>query len=86
MTNRLVLTPSIEVDLPLKDDLERERGAGGAVVEIGARLSYDVIDRAFSPYIGVNYEASFGDTKDILRANGDDTDAFSIVIGTRLMF
>jgi len=86
LTNRLILTPSIEIDLPLKDDLARERGAGGAVVEIGARLSYDVIDRALSPYIGVNYEASFGDTKDILRANGDDTDAFSIVIGTRLMF
>ena len=51
-----------------------------------AHGGYDVIDRAFSPYIGVNYEASFGDTKDILRANGDDTDAFSIVIGTRLMF
>lgn len=80
------LRKSIEVNLPLKDDLARDRGADGAVVEIGARLSYDVIRRAFSPYIGVNYEAALGDTKDILRANGEDTDAFAIVIGTRLMF
>lgn len=86
LTNRLILTPSIEVNLPLKDDVARDRGAGGAVVEIGARLSYDVIDRAFSPYIGVNYEAALGDTKDRIRASGEDTDAFAIVIGTRLMF
>jgi len=86
LTNRLILTPSAEINMPLKDDLAREQGAGGATVEIGARLSYDVIDRTFSPYIGVNYEASFGDTKNILQANGEDTDAFSIVFGTRLLF
>jgi copper resistance protein B len=86
LTNRLILTPNIDVKLPLKDDAARDLGAGGAVFEVGARLSYDVIDRAFSPYVGVNYEAALGDTKDRIRASGEDTDAFSIVIGTRLMF
>ena len=46
LTNRLILTPNIEIDMPLKDDIARGRGAGGAVMEIGARLSYDLIDRA----------------------------------------
>jgi copper resistance protein B len=86
LTNRLILTPNIEVNLPLRDDAARDRGAGGAVVEIGARLSYDVIDRAFSPYIGVNYEAALGDTKDRIRASGEKTNAFAIVIGARLLF
>lgn len=86
LTNRLILTPNIEIDMPLKDDIARGRGAGGAVMEIGARLSYDLIDRAVSPYIGVNYETSFGDTRDITRAAGGDTDEFSVVIGTRLQF
>ena len=86
LTNRLILTPNIEIDMPLKDDIARGRGAGGAVMEIGARLSYDLIDRAVSPYIGVNYETSFGDTRDITRAAGGDTDEFSVVMGTRLQF
>ena len=30
LTNRLILTPNIEIDMPLKDDIARGRGAGGA--------------------------------------------------------
>lgn len=86
LTNRWVLTPSVEVALPLKDDAARNQGAWGPTIEIGARISYDLIDRAVSPYVGVNYERSFGDTSDMLRAAGEDTDAFSVVVGTRIMF
>lgn len=86
LTNRLIFVPSVEINLPLKDDTALNQGAGGATFEVGARLSYDVIDRAFSPYVGVNYEKSIGDTADMLRAAGEETDEFSIVVGTRLMF
>lgn len=86
LTNRLILTPSIEIDIPLKDDLAAGRRAGGPILEIGARLSYDLIDRAVSPYIGVNYEKAYGGTADWRRASGEKTDAFSVVFGTRLMF
>ncbi len=86
LTNWLILRPTIGIDLPLKDDIARNRGAGGAVVEIGARLSYDLVDRAFSPYVGINYEASLGDSGDLLRAAGEDVDAFSFVFGARVMF
>ncbi|UXX85262.1 copper resistance protein B [Roseovarius pelagicus] len=86
LTNRLILTPSFEMTLPLKDDTARNQGAGGATFEIGARVSYDLIDRAVSPYVGVNYEKSFGDTSDLMRAAGEDTDAFSVVVGARIMF
>ncbi len=86
ITNRLILTPSIEVTVPLEDDLAYGQASGGATIEAGLRLSYDLVDRAFSPYIGVNYEKSFGGTADLIRASGEENGVTSIVFGTRLMF
>lgn len=86
LTNRLIFTPSLEVTLPLQDDPVYMQAAGGATIETGARLSYDLIDRAVAPYIGVNYEKSFGGTADMMRAAGEEDDEFSIVTGVRLMF
>ena len=86
ITNRVILTPSIEVTVPLADDLAYGQAAGGATVEAGLRLSHDLVDRAISPYIGVNYEKSFGGTADLIRASGEANGVTSIVFGTRLMF
>jgi copper resistance protein B len=86
LTNTLILTPNVEMNLPLADDVAADQGAWGPTFEIGARVSYDLIDRAVSPYVGINYERSFGGTTDMLRAAGEDKDAFSIVVGTRIMF
>jgi len=86
ITNRVILTPSIEVTVPLADDLAYGQAAGGATVEAGLRLSYDLVDRAISPYIGINYEKSFGGTADLIRASGEENGVTSIVFGTRLMF
>ena len=86
ITNRVILTPSIELTVPLADDLAYGQAAGGATVEAGLRLSYDLVDRAISPYIGVNYEKSFGGTADLIRASGEANGVTSIVFGTRLMF
>jgi copper resistance protein B len=86
ITNRVILVPSIEVDLPLKDDEALGRGALGPKVEIGARLSYDLIDRAVAPYIGVHYERVFGETASIARREGEDRDALFFVTGVRLIF
>ena len=86
ITNRVILIPSIELTVPLADDLAYGQAAGGATVEAGLRLSYDLVDRAISPYIGVNYEKSFGGTADLIRASGEANGVTSIVFGTRLMF
>ena len=86
ITNRIVLTPSIEVDLPLRDDRAIGLGAWGPKVEVGARLGYDLVDRAISPYVGVHYERVFGATRRLARAAGEDDDAVYFVVGTRLMF
>ncbi len=86
ITNRITLTPSLEVDLPFTDDEEFEFGAWGPKVEFGARLSYDLVDRALSPYIGIHYEQVFGKTKDIAEEDGKDDNAVFGVVGLRMLF
>lgn len=86
ITNRLILTPSIEIDLPFNDDREIDIGAWGPKTEIGARLSYDLIDRSVAPYVGVHYERYFGETRDIRLAEDKEGDALWFVTGIRLRF
>jgi copper resistance protein B len=49
-------------------------------------LSYDLVDRAVSPYFGVAYERMFGDTADFAEAEGEDTEAWFAVVGVKLRF
>jgi len=86
LTNRIILTPSVEFELPFTDDEPIGVGAWGPRLEVGARLSYDVIDRAVAPYVGVHYERSFGETADLARADGEDAGAVYFVAGVRVMF
>ena len=86
ITNRVTLVPSIELDLPLADDEPIGAGAWGPKLAVGARLSYDLIDRAVAPYIGVHYERVFGETADLARDEGEDEDSVSFVLGLRLMY
>lgn len=86
ITNRVILIPSVELDLPLSDDEEIGAGAFGPKLEVGARLSYDLVDRLFSPYIGVHYERLFGDSKDLAEDEGESADEVFFVVGARIMF
>ena len=86
ITNRIILTPSIELDFGLSHDREIGLGAGLRSAEVGARLSYDLIDRAVAPYIGVHYEHLFGGTRGLARSEGEDTKSLSVVAGVRLRF
>ncbi|WP_286134850.1 copper resistance protein B [Neptunicoccus cionae] len=86
LTNRLILTPSIELSVPLVDDPERDTAAGGASLGLGLRLGYDLIGRNVSPYIGVNYERVFGGTADLRRNSGEATEELTGVIGVNFTF
>lgn len=86
ITNRVIFTPSIELDLPLADDEATSRAAFGPKLEIGGRLSYDLLDRAVAPYVGVHWERTFGESGRLVRAEGEDDDVVSFVVGFRLMF
>lgn len=86
LTNYFILTPSVEVDVAFSDDREIGVGSGISGIEAGARLSYDLIDRSVSPYMGFIYERKFGQTADFARAENEDVKGWRAVIGTRLMF
>jgi copper resistance protein B len=72
ITNRLILTPSAEINVAFSGDHEIGVGSGISDIEAGMRLSYDLIDRRLSPYFGVVYERKFGQTEDLAKAEGED--------------
>jgi copper resistance protein B len=86
LTNRLILTPSAEVNLAFADDTDIEIRSGFTSFAFGLRLSYDVIDRTFSPYVGLTYETRLGNTEDMIAAEGEDTAAWFAVIGAKFVF
>jgi len=86
LTNYLTLTPSATVDVAFSSDREIGVGSGVNSVEAGLRLSYDVWDRIFSPYVGVVYERKFGQTANFVEAEGESADIWYAVIGAKLMF
>lgn len=86
ITNRIIVVPSIELDVPLVDDPALNRVAFGPKLEIGARVSYDLVDRLLSPYVGLHYERTFGGSADLVRAGGEDASAAFLVIGARMIF
>jgi copper resistance protein B len=84
-TQRLILTPDIEVNFFGKDDPDILIGSGLSEIEIGLRLRYE-IRREFAPYIGVNWSKLFGNTAEFTRTAGQDTSEAQLVIGLRAWF
>ena len=84
-TQRLILTPEIEVNLYGKNDEATGVGSGLSDVEFGLRLRYE-IRREFAPYIGVNWIKKYGDSADFSRAAGDKVSETQFVLGVRMWF
>jgi copper resistance protein B len=84
-TQRLILQPAAEVNIAAQDVPELGTGSGLSTVELGLRLRYEFA-REFAPYIGVNWERSFGDTARYARAAGEGASATSLVMGIRFWF
>ncbi len=85
ITQRLVLQPSVELNIAAQEVEELGIGSGPTDFEVGLRLRYE-ITREFAPYIGVNYERDLFDTADFTRGEGGDVDAVSLVVGVRFFF
>lgn len=86
ITNRLFLQPLVEVNLAASDDRAIGRGQGINDVEIGLRLRYELVDRSVAPYVGVHWERKLGETAELARDDGEDTDDLRLVTGLRLLF
>jgi copper resistance protein B len=84
-TQKLILTPEVELNFYGQDDKDLNIGSGLSDLEAGLRLRYE-IRREFAPYIGVNWNKSFGNTADFASAEGEDTDDVQWVVGLRAWF
>lgn len=83
LTQRLILQPRAELSFAAQDIPDLETGAGLASLSAGLRLRYE-FKREFAPYVGVEWQRSFGKTADFIEAAGGDTDAAALLIGIRM--
>ena len=84
-TQKLILSPELEMNLYSKNDEARGIGSGLSDLELGLRLRYEVV-REFAPYIGVNWWNKFGKTADYAEAEGGKTDDVEFVAGFRMWY
>jgi len=84
-TQKLVLSPEIEMNFHSEDDPDVGTGSGLSDMQLGLRLRYE-IRREFAPYIGVNWARKFGDTADFAREEGGSTHDTQLVAGIRVWF
>jgi copper resistance protein B len=85
LTQRLILQPRVEANIAAQAIAERQIGAGLTNLDAGLRLRYE-IKREFAPYVGVEWQGSFGGTKDLIKAAGGDGDQTVFVAGVRTWF
>lgn len=84
-TQRLILSPALEMNLFSKDDVETAKGSGLSTLELGLRLRYE-IRREIAPYIGIHWERKYGNTAEFARLEGDKTTEWHWVAGLRWWF
>ena len=80
LTQKLILSPSIEFSAYSKDIPEMELGKGLSNLTLGLRLRYEFI-REFAPYVGVEWSKNFGNTDDYHSLNET-----YVTTGVRLWF
>ena len=85
ITNRLVLQPTAEINIYGRNDASRGIGAGLSSTSLGLRLRYE-LDRQFAPYIGVNWDRSYGNTARFAEQEGQRRSEVSFVAGVRAWF
>lgn len=85
LTQRLIISPAIEVNLYGKDDPLLGIASGLSDIEAGIRLRYE-IRREIAPYIGLNWTRQFGGPADFARAAGHGTTDSQFVVGLRAWF
>ncbi|MDU8621982.1 copper resistance protein B [Pseudomonas syringae] len=85
LTNNLVLQPTAELNFYGKNDPQRGNGSGLSTSEFGLRLRYEITPQ-FAPYVGVNWDRSYGKTADYAREDDEDTQDARLVVGVRMWF
>jgi copper resistance protein B len=85
LTQRLILTPTIEINLYGQNDTETSTGSGLSDGKAGLRLRYE-IQREFAPYVGIEWQKKFGNTADFGKSIGDVVSDRELVVGLHAWF
>lgn len=85
LTNRLILTPRLELNAYSKDDPANRIGQGFSDAETSLRLRYE-FSRRFAPYAGYGWTRALGNTADFSRRDGKPELDHGWVAGVRLWF
>lgn len=85
LTQKLILSPEIEVNAFSRDDSATNTGKGLSTIEAGLRMRYE-IKRELAPYIGIHWERKYGTTADFIAAAGDSIEDLHVVAGLRFWF
>ena len=85
ITQQLILQPRAELSFAAQSSRDIGIGGGLSDAEIGLRLRYD-IRREFAPYVGMQYERAFGDTRRWLLDAGRVPGGWSLLAGVRAWF
>jgi copper resistance protein B len=85
LTQRLILQPRAELTVYGKDDEVNGLGGGLSETAIGLRLRYE-FSRQFAPYVGVEWNDTFGRTDELARMNGDQTQGTRYMAGIKFWF
>lgn len=81
-TQRIVLEPSLDVNVAFSSVPEFGVGAGLNETVLATRLRYEVT-RKFGPYVGLAWARSAGESADLARAHGRDPSALHVLFGVR---
>jgi len=84
-TQKLILSPELEMSFYSKDDEAVGIGSGLSGMEAGLRLRYEIV-REFAPYIGVSWWRKFGNTADYATEEDGEVSDVEFVAGFRLWF
>jgi len=85
LTQRLILTPDLSLDIYGQNDPITGLGSGLSKAEAGLRLRYEFRPE-FAPYLGVQWSKKFGNSADYARAAGEETEDTALVAGLRFWF
>lgn len=85
ITNRLILQPSVEVEIVGARDDERRVAPGLSSGDAGLRVRYE-FRREFAPYVGVVWSRKFFGTAELAFRNGHEVRSTAVIVGGRVWF
>jgi len=81
-----VVIPEAGLTVFSKDDTDNNITKGFNELEAEVRLTYEMLSRQLSPYVGFSYETALSDTRDLRRQNNEDVDTSSVTAGVKFWF